>query len=75
MRRLLWTTVSITLFILNFGSATAAEWRFPVGVAYISGAREIIDQYEDNFDAKGIRTEGADGIPIGISFQPYYEFD
>ena len=36
---------------------------------------DIVDQYEDNLAADGFTTDSADGIPVGISIQPYYEFD
>ncbi len=45
-----------------------------MGLSYISGMGDIVDQYEDNLQADGYITESADGIPVGISFQPYYEF-
>ncbi len=67
--------VCFSVLVFGLGSATANEWRIPVGVAFVSGMRDIIDQYEDNLQAEGFITESADGIPVGISLQPYYEFD
>ena len=45
------------------------EWRFPVGLMFVSGMREMADFVEDEM--------GADMdlyVPIGLSFAPYYEF-
>lgn len=45
------------------------DWRFPVGLTFVSGMREMADFVEDEM--------GADMdlyIPIGLSFAPYYEF-
>ncbi len=65
----------VLVFGLGLGSAAADEWRLPVGLAHISGIGDIVDQYKDNLHADGYITESADGIPLGISFQPYYQYD
>ena len=53
-----------------FGARTprAGGWRFPVGIAFVSGESEVGDYYEEEL--------GMDGnmLPIGLSFAPYYEF-
>lgn len=57
-------------------SVTAGEWRFPMAISYISGAKDVADLYSDNIENE---VAGADvsslTIPIGASFHPYYEFD
>jgi len=67
--------VLCVLCLIGFGHAAAGEWRIPVGLTYVSGIGDIVDQYEDNLQADGFLTESADGIPVGISLQPYYSFD
>ena len=45
------------------------EWRFPVGLTYISGMQDMVDYVEDEMDGDTDLF-----IPIGLSFTPYYEF-
>lgn len=68
-------TVMAVLFLACVGSAEAGDWRFPVGLAYVSGMEDIVDQFEENLEAEGFITESADGLPFGVSIQPYYEMD
>ena len=68
-------TVSCVLFLYGPGLAAAGEWRFPVGLTYVSGVGDIVDQYEDNLQAEGYETEKTESVPVGLSFQPYYSFD
>ena len=62
----------LLLFVLPL---YAGEFRFPLGFTYLSGSGEISSQMEDNLRAKGYYVDTIEGLPIGISFQPYYEFD
>lgn len=76
MKRILLSSVVFSvILVFGLGSVPANEWRIPVGLSYISGMGDILDQYEDNLQADGYITESVDGIPVGVSFQPYYEFD
>ena len=59
--------VLVFLFRVNF--AEAGQWRFPVGLTYVSGFSDIVDVIEDNEDAADTGY-----VPIGISFQPYMQF-
>jgi hypothetical protein len=62
--------------LVSFGTmAHAGEWRLPVGIMYISGLDDLADQTEDNLEAEGNDADTAQGLPAGVSFQPYYEFD
>ena len=71
---MLWTLVA---FMILTGSSTAAarEWRIPFGVAYVSGATEVFDQLKDNVRTEYSYVESVDGLPFGLTIQPYYEFD
>ena len=54
-------------------SARSAErrgdWRFPVGLTYISGMQDMVDYAKDKMNGDTDLY-----IPIGLSFAPYYEF-
>jgi hypothetical protein len=64
--------------LLVFSSATSAlagGMRFPLGLAYISGFNDILDRYKNNLTAEGYITQSTSGLPVGLQFQPYYQFD
>jgi len=65
------------LMVLLFVSSSvkAADWRFPLGLTYVSGFEDVVGIYEDNMEAEGYYVYSADYWPVGISFQPYAEFD
>jgi len=64
------------LVCLSGGAVHAGSFRFPVGLAYVSGFNDIKNRYEDNFKAEGyVITKSSEGIPIGLMFQPYFQFD
>ena len=44
------------------------DFRFQVGLSYVSGFGDIVDYYKEKLDADG------SGVPIGLSLAPYYEF-
>lgn len=63
--------IQLVLFVVFMvGFAEAGEWRFPVGLTYISGFGDIVDIIEDN---SGATDTGY--VPVGISFQPYLQFE
>ncbi len=53
----------------------AEEWRFPVALSYANGFDDILDISEDNLRAEGYRTDSVDGLPVGVAFRPYFQFD
>jgi hypothetical protein len=65
--------IIITIFFV--GSAMAVDWRFPVGITYVNGWSDVKDLYEDNLVARGQSYEEVSGLPVGLSFHPYAEFD
>jgi hypothetical protein len=76
MNRLVLRFVLIAIMIPAVSyPAAAGEWRIPFGVAYVSGATEVFDQLEDNVRAEYSDVETAEGLPVGLTVQPYYEFD
>lgn len=72
--------LTLLLFVFlaaNFGicgSTYAGEWRFPVGLSYVSGLNDIGDLIEDNASTGYVQAD-VTVIPIGATFRPYYEFD
>jgi hypothetical protein len=54
-------------------SAEAGEWRFPFGPTYVSGFSDVADLFKDNLRYKGYIVDSSGGVPIGLSFHPYYQ--
>jgi hypothetical protein len=61
--------------LLISSSAKAADWRFPLGLTYVSGFEDVVDIYEDNLEAEGYYIYSVDYWPVGISLHPYVQFD
>ncbi len=70
--------IGIQLFLvllLVSSSANATDWRFPLGFAYIGNFNKVVDLHENNLEAKGFDVDTNWKWPVGLSFQPYVEFD
>ena len=75
-KKALFVSIQLVMVILFVtGSAKAADWRFPVGLTYISGFGDVHDIYEDNLEAEGYDVYDSAYWPVGLSFHPYVEFD
>jgi hypothetical protein len=71
-------TVSLMAFLILLtvsSSAIAADWRFPFGLAYVGNFNKVVDLYEDNLEAEGYWVSEDFAWPVGLTFQPYVEFD
>ncbi len=69
------TIIVITALMLA-GTANAGEWKAGVGVTYVSGISDVVDLYEDNYEAENPSTDVETfAIPIGPSFIGRYEAD
>lgn len=76
MKNIFLVSAMLAVALLSYVTcADAGQWRFPLGLSYVSGVGEITDQIEDNLNAEGYATEKTESFPVGASFQPYYEFD
>lgn len=53
----------------------AGGWHIPLGVTYLSDVDKITDQLKENKKAEGYLVDTVEGFPVGLSIQPYYEFD
>lgn len=67
--------VTLVLLICASGQSYADEFKFPVGFTYISGFNDVFSLYKDNLEAEGYDVSGNTLLPIGLTFQPYYQFD
>lgn len=52
------------------------EFHFPVGLTYSQGAQDAINKILDAYEADwGAKLNNRIIIPVGLSFNPYYEWD
>ncbi|WP_455203171.1 hypothetical protein, partial [Kaarinaea lacus] len=72
-------TLVFAIFILlmtGFTQSTwAGQWRFPIAISYIGGINDVADLYDANITQESGVEVDSFGIPIGLNFHPYYEFD
>jgi opacity protein-like surface antigen len=70
--------IGIQLFLvllLVSSSANAADWRFPLGFSYVGNFHKVVDLHKDNLEAEGFNVDTSWEVPVGLTFQPYVEFD
>lgn len=66
----------LSFFLCTVLPSQAAEWRFPIGISYISGLNDVNDLHNDNLEVEGYTVSSQNFVwPVGITFQPYYQFD
>lgn len=76
MKKVLFAAVLVIGIVVVTGiQGYAGDWRFPVGFAYYGGAQDVVDQCEDNLKVGNADVDVEESLPVGLSFQPYYEFD
>lgn len=64
---------AVLMCLVGANAAQAAEsWRFGVGVAYVSGIRDVADHYEDNLRKAGFDADVNLRLPIGIGAMATY---
>jgi hypothetical protein len=68
-RKMIGVWISIVLATAST-VCSAGDWKFPVGLTYVSGFADIVDYHEDQVDA-----DTSYAVPVGLSFSPHYEFD
>jgi outer membrane protein W len=69
------TVVFLAAMLLIGSFAQAGEWRFPVGLSYVSGFHKVTNVFKDNLRADGYTVGDSTEVPVGLTFQPYYMFD
>jgi len=63
--------IGIALLVLSaVGSATAGDWKYPLGITYTSSFSDVLDYHEA---ALGVDADF--NFPIGVSFHPFFEFE
>lgn len=73
--RLASVMAAFLLVFPSMHSAYAGEWRFPVGLSLVNDFSALTDTYEDNLEYEGYDVDGVTGLPVGVAFRPYYEWD
>jgi hypothetical protein len=56
-------------------TARAGDFYFPLGVGFSSGHIDVFNKIEDTYRAAGFQVHDSFLVPLGLSFNPYYEFD
>ena len=64
----------LVLLFSTFG-LKAADWRFPIHLNYVGGLNEVFDLYKNNMEQEGYTVISEFVMPVGISFNPYLQFD
>jgi hypothetical protein len=73
MRTLAAILISAVLMSLPAVSvAQAQHWRFGVGVAYVTGIRDVADHYEDNLRRAGFEADVDLRLPVGFGAMATY---
>jgi len=65
----------VVVLLFASGSSNAAEWRFPLGLTYMSGFKDVVDLYKNNMEARGYYVDTSWAVPVGLTFQPYVQFE
>jgi len=65
-------TVLLAMLMVT-GGVQAGEWDFGVGVSYASGISDVVDLYEDNYEAENPGDVDTYSIPVGVSFVGRYQ--
>jgi hypothetical protein len=75
-RLLLRYLIAVVVIIVGVRIADAEEWRLPLMVTFVSGFSKLSDQIKENLEYDYYGTvEEIGGLPVGLSFHPYYEYD
>ncbi|HTF99881.1 MAG TPA: outer membrane beta-barrel protein [Nitrospirota bacterium] len=72
MKKLVGVMAAVVLFCLPL--TANAEWRFPLGLTYVGGFSDVVDLFKDNLRYKGYSVDSSGGVPVGLSFHPYYQW-
>ncbi len=63
---------SIVVACLFASGAQAGDWRFELGVAYVTGIDDVADHYEENLARAGFDAEVDVRVPIGLNAKASY---
>ncbi|MEI6971349.1 MAG: hypothetical protein WCL44_07490 [bacterium] len=62
---------AVALHAERMDDESMAQWRFGIGISYISGFADVIDYYESKPNMESL----GGSVPIGLALAPYYQFD
>ena len=77
MHKRLISFIFIALISISYiNIAAAGDWRFPLAISYVQGAKDVADLYEQNIEHEVPNSSVSSTVwPFGLSFHPYFEFD
>jgi len=64
----------VFLFLVH-SSAFSMEWRFPVNLSYVDGARNVFNHYKNTLEAEGWTLTSEFYLPVAVSFHPFIQFN
>ncbi len=56
-------------------STVAGSFHFPVGLTYANGAYDVLDKVKESLENEGFDVDDSYVIPVGLTLNPYYEWD
>jgi hypothetical protein len=65
----------LSLALTGASTAKAGSFHFPVGLTYASGITDVANAIEDSYERAGFNMSDNWVVPLGLTFDPYYEFD
>ncbi|MDD2737070.1 MAG: outer membrane beta-barrel protein [Desulfuromonadaceae bacterium] len=68
-----WQLLMAALVFISFTAsitASAGEFRVPVGITYTSGPSKLMDKVKENYNVTDDFV-----LPVGLAINPYYSFD
>lgn len=67
--------LSLVLVAGLHSSTLAGTFRFPIGLTYAQGAYDVMDQVEESLVNEGFIVDDTFVFPVGLTLNPYYEWD
>ena len=71
-------TIVLFMLVLCFcvSAVKAGDgWNYSIALSYVDGLDDLVDIYESNLESEGYTVTDVTEVPIGISFQPYYQYE
>ena len=66
---------AVGLCLLASSAASAGDWRFEAGIAYVTGISDVADHYEENLERAGFDVDVEVRVPVGFGAKATYLFD
>lgn len=75
MKNLFVTTAFACLATSGLLGRESGDWRFEIGIEYVSGLSELADAYEKALEEDGYTTTDSTEIPLGLTFETGMDWD